>query len=211
MARNSALHTLVSASERVYQAFLVVYPAQFRREYGSHMVQLFRDLCRDAQHQRGLIGLAVVWVRTLPDVLVSLLREWTTTMQEKASVRMAASMALLVIPVTFVLVNVWQYELGLGLLFNPYDLVYGRSDVLDMVLDVLIIFGPVVAIALNLLPTVRAVRIRLAETTFVIEIPRKISGGTIALVIVGALFMAIMFGYALAENWECIIGLRAYC
>ena len=33
-------------SERVYQALLVVYPAEFRRWYAAHMRQAFRDLCR---------------------------------------------------------------------------------------------------------------------------------------------------------------------
>ena len=36
-------------SKRIYRVLLVAYPKEFRREYGSHMVQVFRDLCREEQ------------------------------------------------------------------------------------------------------------------------------------------------------------------
>ncbi len=35
-----------SISGRVYEVLLVAYPKEFRSEYGSQMVQAFRDLCR---------------------------------------------------------------------------------------------------------------------------------------------------------------------
>jgi hypothetical protein len=36
----------LAISERVYKALLTAYPKEFRGEYGSQMVQAFRDLCR---------------------------------------------------------------------------------------------------------------------------------------------------------------------
>jgi hypothetical protein len=54
---------------------LAAYPASFRREYGDAMVQLFRDLAGDAYRRRGLLGLAVLWLRTLTDLMSSVIRQ----------------------------------------------------------------------------------------------------------------------------------------
>jgi hypothetical protein len=46
-----------SVSERVYEMLLVVYPKEFRSEYGLQMVQVFRDLCREELGRGGTVGL----------------------------------------------------------------------------------------------------------------------------------------------------------
>ena len=43
----------MSAFQRVYSLLLYVYPRDFRREYGPHMRQLFRDRCRDVAAASG--------------------------------------------------------------------------------------------------------------------------------------------------------------
>jgi hypothetical protein len=58
-------------SERVYRALLSVYPREFREIYGPHMVQVFRDLCRDEVVRAGYVGLVALWTRTLWDLLSS--------------------------------------------------------------------------------------------------------------------------------------------
>ncbi len=59
-------------SERIYRFLLVIYPSEFRREYGELMVQLFRDrMQRDGKGIRGFI----VWIQMLNDMLSSALRE----------------------------------------------------------------------------------------------------------------------------------------
>jgi hypothetical protein len=63
-----AYQKALSVSERLYRILLRAYPAEHRREYGDSMLQLFRDLCRDAYCQGRLPGLAQVWIRTLWDV-----------------------------------------------------------------------------------------------------------------------------------------------
>ena len=60
-----------SMSGRVYRALLVAYPRGFREEYGAHMVQAFEDLCRTQSRREGAWGLAKLWARTLPDLVVS--------------------------------------------------------------------------------------------------------------------------------------------
>jgi hypothetical protein len=66
---------LVELSIRFYRLLLAAYPAAFRREYGDAMMQLFRDTALDGYRRRGLRGLAVVWLRTLADFAVSVVRQ----------------------------------------------------------------------------------------------------------------------------------------
>src|SRR5262249_1076897 len=59
----------------VYQALLNAYPAKFQREYGPHMVQVFRDCCLRTVHQRGTGGMLGLWAVTLLDLVQSVLSE----------------------------------------------------------------------------------------------------------------------------------------
>lgn len=60
MSRITRLSTVV------YRALLWAYPAEFRRTYGTWMMQAFRDQCREAQRS-GTTSLLRVWAVTLVD------------------------------------------------------------------------------------------------------------------------------------------------
>ncbi len=56
---------------RIYGMLIRAYPASFRREYGEEMTEVFRDLAQEAWQERGVIGLVLLWLRTVPDLLLS--------------------------------------------------------------------------------------------------------------------------------------------
>ena len=58
-----------SLSPRLYRLLLAIYPADFRREYGREMQQVFCDLCRDELRRNGKLGLLRLWLRTLADLI----------------------------------------------------------------------------------------------------------------------------------------------
>lgn len=62
-------------SAQVYATLLIVYPAEFRRDYGRHMLQVFRDLSRDTYRERGAWGLTIWWAVALFDLLRAALAE----------------------------------------------------------------------------------------------------------------------------------------
>lgn len=66
---------LLSWSVKVYRALLVLYPADFRQQYERHMVQVFRDVCRDVYGEGGTSGLMNWWATALFDLLQSVLVE----------------------------------------------------------------------------------------------------------------------------------------
>lgn len=66
---------LIKASLRVYSCLLAAYPRAHRDEYGSDMMQLFRDQCRDAWNDRRSLGLMTLWMRIIPDLLKSSMLE----------------------------------------------------------------------------------------------------------------------------------------
>ncbi len=69
------------ASERVYRALLRAYPQEVRRRYAEEMVGYFGDLCREERRGRGHMGVALLWARTLPDLLFTALKERSTLVQ----------------------------------------------------------------------------------------------------------------------------------
>jgi hypothetical protein len=62
-------------SERVYRALIRLYPEEVRRRYAEEMVLYFGDLCREGWHSGGPMALALLWVRTLPDLILTALKE----------------------------------------------------------------------------------------------------------------------------------------
>ena len=74
ISQRAELH-VVSFSVRVYQALLSAYPTKFQEEYGSQMVQVFRDCCLRAARQEGTNGMARLWVFTLFDLIQSVISE----------------------------------------------------------------------------------------------------------------------------------------
>ena len=46
----------VGPSQRAYRSLLRVYPRAVRDEYGDEMVRCFRDLCREALEDGGVVG-----------------------------------------------------------------------------------------------------------------------------------------------------------
>lgn len=58
-----------SLSPRVYRILLLAYPAQFRREYGLQMAQVFRDVWRYQRRQETRFGLLRLWLETLLDLI----------------------------------------------------------------------------------------------------------------------------------------------
>jgi putative ABC transport system permease protein len=59
-----------SLSERMYRGLLRVYPVDFRKGYGSDALELFRDRLREARASGGSLGVAWLWLRTIPNVLL---------------------------------------------------------------------------------------------------------------------------------------------
>jgi hypothetical protein len=75
----------MSFSQKVFQLMLLVYPRDFRREYGFHMAQVFRD-CHRAEIRTGsVLKLARLWLRALSDLARTAPREhWDNLLKDKS-------------------------------------------------------------------------------------------------------------------------------
>ncbi len=69
----------IDASRRVYARLLHIYPQEHRDEYGPAMLQVFGDQCRAAYAGKRGWGLLALWLRSLPDLGISSLREHITS------------------------------------------------------------------------------------------------------------------------------------
>ncbi len=68
-------HPGVAVSVRIYRVLLAAYPTRFQQEYGSHMMQVFRDCCLRTVRQGGMNAMARLWAVTLLDVVQSVVSE----------------------------------------------------------------------------------------------------------------------------------------
>ena len=73
-----------SGSERVYRALMRAYPQEVRWRYADEMVRYFGGLCREERMSRGRIGVALLWARTLPELLFTALEERGAVLQRNA-------------------------------------------------------------------------------------------------------------------------------
>jgi len=84
----------VTLSVRIYERLLALYPAAFRREYGPAMKQVFCDQCRDAWCQARAWGLAVLWLRLLPDLAKTSFLEHLSNLRRRESILMKMARAV---------------------------------------------------------------------------------------------------------------------
>jgi hypothetical protein len=75
MSGQSLENRIIAISVKVYQVFLRAYPTKFQQEYGSQMIQVFRDCCRHAFRQSGARGIYRLWAVTVLDFLHSVFEQ----------------------------------------------------------------------------------------------------------------------------------------
>jgi hypothetical protein len=76
MLENAREPRAVIVSVRIYQRLAAAYPADFHRDYGAQMAQLFRDCCRRAYLDGGIPALLALWARTALDYLKTMIVEY---------------------------------------------------------------------------------------------------------------------------------------
>jgi hypothetical protein len=84
MGRRGRARWPLAAAARAYGLLLLLYPRQFRREYGADMAQVFGDLCRDAYRWGSMPSLQRLWAATLRDLAISVPREHLARVQRPA-------------------------------------------------------------------------------------------------------------------------------
>jgi hypothetical protein len=65
----------IASSQRFYRWLLRLYPQDYRTTYEVEMFHVFTDQCREAYKGRGRLGILSLWLRTLADVGVTVVRE----------------------------------------------------------------------------------------------------------------------------------------
>jgi hypothetical protein len=66
----------LTLSTLAYRRLLRMYPPGFRDQFGEPMAQAFGDLARRAVGRGGATGLVLLWMRMVPDIARSALREY---------------------------------------------------------------------------------------------------------------------------------------
>lgn len=84
----SGIERTIELSAGIYGALLMLYPKEYREEYGPHMVQVFRDSCRYEVGRAGVLGLVTLLARTVLDLLSTAVTERNKTPEVQREVVM---------------------------------------------------------------------------------------------------------------------------
>jgi hypothetical protein len=207
---------MAAASAWLYQWLLLLYPGPFRREYGPQMAQVFGDLCRNTSDRNGVLGLAGLWGRVVVDTArsapVEHAAQWRKLMTGRKSILYAVGIVILAFPALFAALNILQYELGVGLPWNPFDALYAslRGELASDLLDMAIILSPLLALGLFLLPVV-SVRISPGDDQPASIVLHKSSWAGLILMGMCLLVLAVFVVYGAAENLPCLLSQQVTC
>ena len=90
----------MNISYRLYGLLLFAYPAEFRREFGTEMLQVFRDCYRTEARARSLPSF---WLRTLVDLVLTASKERKEIFMNKRSDAVAVLGCIGIIVIAFLL------------------------------------------------------------------------------------------------------------
>ena len=199
-------------SERVYRMLLVVYPAEFRRAYGSQMRQAFRDLCREEQRKEGKGRFVRLWSRTILDLGMTAFVEGINGLSRSSGKEVkvnnyklaSVGFAFLLAPLIFVVASLLKYELGMGFLFDPLERAF-MSDpeslrVFNLVSPVVFLGGLGLALVLNMYAVLR-LSVSREDGSIVSTVRLEAKFWNIAVAVVSLLLLATLVGYLFVENF----------
>ncbi len=173
---------LLVISEQVYAVLLVLYPAAYRREYGQHMLQMFRDICRDSYRMNGAWGVFELWLSALLDLFITVIEQ-----HRQEGIRMPmyilsrfSGLILMVAGVLAGLVGISQLQPGSHYSFHG---IYKVS--IDMILPAYVLLG-------------------LGLVGFSLRYKRQLNRTSQALLLI-ALLGALSTGIARLDNWSIFI------
>ncbi len=198
-------------SERVYRALLVAYPREFRREYGSQMRQVFRDLCREEVRNGQKRSLLRLWILTVLDLgrsaLVQRMGELDSPNGKEVGVtdhKLAGlGFVLLLAPLFFVVASLLKYGFGIGFLFDPLEYFLsepGRRYVFNLISPIAFLGGLSLAVAANLYAVVR-LSVGREDGVVVSTVRLEAKYANIAVILVSLALLGTLVGYAFLENF----------
>jgi hypothetical protein len=125
--------------------------------------------------------------------------------------RFAASVALVAPAIVFVTANILRYNLGVAGPYRALEPVLAPGGgLMDWVLGLVVILGPMTAFTLAVSPMVRF-RIERRGEDLVGTLTVRWRPALFAVAIVSAIVLAVIGSYLVAENLPCVLGLKASC
>ncbi|HET8909018.1 MAG TPA: hypothetical protein VFN11_18840, partial [Ktedonobacterales bacterium] len=131
-------------SVALYGRLLVMYPRSFRREYGTQMLQVFRDCSREAARTRGPVGLCRYWLVATSDLIVSTLAErrqeemhmtrsrWISLGSLSAALGGGIAVLFATIQILMSIAQLLDEQSGIGLALFPAHLAFWAAPALWM-------------------------------------------------------------------------------
>jgi hypothetical protein len=195
-------------SMRAYEALLMAYPEEFRREYGPQMEQAFWDLCREEALKGEKAGFVRLWLRAILDLGKTAFVERINALGREVGVndyRLAGiGFAALSAPLFFVVASLLKYWLGIGLLFDPLDKALmsdpERLHIFNLVSPVVFLGGLVLALGLNMYAVLRF-NVSRENGTIVSTVRVEAKFWNMAVALLSLTLLGMLVGYFFLENF----------
>lgn len=142
MMRKKSAKFCSPVSLKIYGWLLAAYPAEFRREYGPLMAQVFRDRCREEAQGVRRIGALRLWMETLLDLVQTAPKEQLQRFGKGIAIMKAAVKILLALAAYVVLFMLG----GMFLSAMRAHLPYAIGTLLDSLIVVGILFNLIVVL-----------------------------------------------------------------
>src|SRR5205085_7708369 len=172
-------------SQKLYGLLLAFYPAEFRREYGAHMAQLFRDRWRETKASGGASRLRL-WMYTLLDLIQSAPKEHLEKLRKGVSIMRALKtigLAIIIYAVAFLLTGMFlekmrtQMPFFLGALIDAIVAVGILFNLIVLVLWSTRLMTPARAVIASCVASALLVGIGLAIISSIVPADARPSGG----------------------------------
>jgi hypothetical protein len=134
------------------------------------------------------------------------------------------SVVFLIPAASFIVANILKYGLGEGSLYDgvfgsAFDMPFGTVEVgwlgidvepFEIIVNLLIIAGPLAALALTALASVD-LELGKHDGRFTVAIAVRLERARLAVIVTSALLFGTLAGYVLIENLPCLVGGRLEC
>lgn len=192
----------------LYRLLLWTYPPGYRRRFGPWMQQAFEDVRRE----RGP-GLSLdTWWELLWDWGGSWMSEWKHELDVRTWPWVAVGAAALLPGLLFFGSVILIDFLGLVGLEPARQAILGvnRSPLRRYAVEGMIVVGPLVGLALALVPWLRRRALFLTDGRTIL-VQSRAGRLTLAVASIGLVLSVIFVTYFFAENWACIVGQAISC
>lgn len=201
--------SVVTRHESLYKAFLYFYPESYQKRFGQEMVYAFRDLYQEEFVKYGKVGIGF-WLTIFADTANGIITQHVDLMKKQGIKKYFHITSYNIVGLLLLLPFITLFSLDIiGRLIQGDVTRYNRAwyaaitqSVLykePIILQMVFIFGPILAVLLNIIPIVISLQ-KTKNPTF----SKLMYGNPLAVILIGIGIVCLLIVYG-HDFFPCIV------